>query len=31
VPGGQTDQVLRDWLGTPDDQLGALRADGAIG
>jgi benzylsuccinate CoA-transferase BbsE subunit len=31
VPGGQTDQVLRDWLGTPDDQLGALRAGGAIG
>jgi benzylsuccinate CoA-transferase BbsE subunit len=31
VPGGQTEQVLRDWLGTPDDRLGALRADGAIG
>jgi benzylsuccinate CoA-transferase BbsE subunit len=31
VPGGQTDQVLRDWLGTTDDQLAALRADGTIG
>ena len=31
VPGGQTDQVLRDWLGTPDDQLRALRAAEVIG
>ena len=31
VPGAQTDQVLRDWLGTTGDQLTALRADGAIG
>jgi benzylsuccinate CoA-transferase BbsE subunit len=31
VPGGQTDQVLRDWLGIPEHRLAALRADGAIG
>jgi benzylsuccinate CoA-transferase BbsE subunit len=31
VPGGQTDQVLRDWLGATEERLAALRADGAIG
>jgi benzylsuccinate CoA-transferase BbsE subunit len=29
-PGGQTDQVLRGWLGTPDWQIALLRADGVI-
>lgn len=31
VPGGQTDQVLRDWLGTSEERITALRADGDIG
>jgi benzylsuccinate CoA-transferase BbsE subunit len=31
VPGGQTDQVLRDWLEIPEHRLASLRADGAIG
>jgi benzylsuccinate CoA-transferase BbsE subunit len=30
APGGQTDQVLRDWLDAAEDQLAALRAAGAI-
>jgi benzylsuccinate CoA-transferase BbsE subunit len=29
-PGGQTDEVLRDWLDTPDWKLALLRADGVI-
>jgi crotonobetainyl-CoA:carnitine CoA-transferase CaiB-like acyl-CoA transferase len=29
-PGGQTDEILRGWLGTPDWQLALLRADGVI-
>jgi crotonobetainyl-CoA:carnitine CoA-transferase CaiB-like acyl-CoA transferase len=31
VAGGQTDQVLRDWLGTSEERLAALRVDGVIG
>jgi benzylsuccinate CoA-transferase BbsE subunit len=31
VPGGQTGQVLRDWLGASDYQLARLRAEGAFG
>ena len=31
VPGSQTGQVLRDWLGASEDQLARLRAEGAIG
>jgi benzylsuccinate CoA-transferase BbsE subunit len=30
VPGGQTDEVLRDWLGIEAGRLAALRADGVI-
>lgn len=30
-PGGHTEQVLRDWLGTEDRELAALRSDGVIG
>jgi benzylsuccinate CoA-transferase BbsE subunit len=30
APGGQTDEVLRDWLGAPDWRLAQLRADGVI-
>jgi benzylsuccinate CoA-transferase BbsE subunit len=30
-PGGHTEQVLRDWLGTDDRELAALHSDGAIG
>jgi benzylsuccinate CoA-transferase BbsE subunit len=31
APGGQTGQVLRDWLGASDYQLARLRAEGAFG
>jgi benzylsuccinate CoA-transferase BbsE subunit len=31
VPGSQTGQVLRDWLGASDYQLARLRAEGAFG
>ncbi len=30
VPGGQTDEVLRDWLGVPAEQLAVLRAGSVI-
>lgn len=31
APGSHTEQVLRDWLEVGDDQIAALRDDGAIG